>query len=472
MMQFGDLRSPEESAAISVDALFEQLFPLFDRDNSGFADHADVTAALRCAMRTPEEAARVLARVSESGHLDQPRLRELLESCVPPLAKRRGPVGAASAASAPEVSSRHVRLVKFVLAIVKDFEKRTTERGEFVAAAQARDVGRRVRELEQQRSFRMLEDRKRAQRYTLRQGQAGEASEFNEAWTARMGEFNKHAKRAVAVLREQHEAAVQDLVETQRPVLVAHYKQHHRSKEALDAQAVLHRLTQVEEFLEAKRFKKRLEDLTRRDADEAEELAEEELTKKLDVLRWQQKLEVRGLMTKIERIRSEHRGQWEDGLAKLVLAQKTMLSELSCRQHRETRQTASAVRSMLEPSLLPVDRSAHPQRSNLALLSPRASTARADFAGRRGGGVPPPAAPMVRPSRMGKLATAGLSMGPGRFVVSGAASRPLTATSAMVPPSPNVTFPPRPFTSEHVPGAPSPRARMMTPRPLTSEGAF
>ena len=103
---------------------------------------------------------------------------------------------------------------------------------------------------------------------------------------------------------------------------------------------------------------------------------------------------------------------------------------------------------------------------------------------------------------MGKLATAGLSMGPGRFVVSGAASRPLTATSAMVPPSsrtptptptptliphthpnpishpnqvppsPNVTFPPRPFTSEHVPGAPSPRARMMTPRPLTSEGAF
>ena len=47
-------------------------------------------------------------------------------------------------------------------------------------------------------------------------------------------------------------------------------------------------------------------------------------------------------MTKIERIRSEHRGQWEDGLAKLVLAQKTMLSELSCRQHRETRQCVRA----------------------------------------------------------------------------------------------------------------------------------
>ena len=82
-----------------------------------------------------------------------------------------------------------------------------------------------------------------------------------------------------------------------------------------------------------------------------------------------------------------------------------LLTEVLTYQLTDLLRTASAVRSMLEPSLLPVDRSAHPQRSNLALLSPRASTARADFAGRRGGGVPPPAAPMVCASRIGKRAT-------------------------------------------------------------------
>ena len=41
------------------------------------------------------------------------------------------------------------------------------------------------------------------------------------------------------------------------------------------------------------------------------------------------RLELKGLMTKCERIRDEHRGQWEEGLAKLVLAQKNQIAELT-----------------------------------------------------------------------------------------------------------------------------------------------
>uniref|UniRef100_A0A7S2GTC3 EF-hand domain-containing protein n=1 Tax=Haptolina brevifila TaxID=156173 RepID=A0A7S2GTC3_9EUKA len=462
----------EESAAHSAELLFEQLFPLFDRDGSGFADHADVTAALQCAVHTPEEAARVLARVSESGHLDQRRLRELLESCMPPLPHWPGPP---AAVHVRDVTSRHVRLVKFVLAIVRNFERRETERGGFVAAAQARDISRRIREAEQQRAFQMLESRKSIQRSTLRKGQANEAHEFNEAWTGRMGEFNKHAKRAVEALRAQHEAAVQELLDTQRPQLLAHFKQHNRSKEALDAQKVIERLSVTGNYAEAVQREKRLEELVRRDAADAESLAEVELQKRLSVLQWQQKLEVRALMTKIERIRSEHRGQWEDGLSKLVLSQRTMLTELNSRQHRETRQTATAVRSMLQPSSLPADRQATPLHSNLALLSPRASTPRDPSP--RGEQPQRPSnrqaaltAPIVlqRPSRMQKASPAAIVAMAATGSLHSPRCLPSADASGLGPlPSPTATYPPRPFTSEHVPLRSS-RGSKLTPRPLTT----
>lgn len=483
------MQAPEfgRSTEDAVDALFEALFPLFDRDHSGFADHTDVIAALQCAVHTPEEAVRALARVSESGHVDEPRLRQLLQSCVPLLPQWPSP----AAEHVRDVDSRHVQLVKFALAIVRDFEKRATERGQFVAAAQARDVGRQIREAEQQRAFQMLEDRKLMQRSTLRKGQAHEANDFNEAWTGRMGEFNKHAKRAVEALREQHEAAVGELLETQRPVLLEHFKQHHRSKEALDCLKTIERFASAGEYTQAYEREQVYEGLVRRDGQDAENLAEIELQKRLGVMRWQQKLEVRALMTKIERIRSEHRGQWEDGLSKLVLSQRTMLSELNSRQHRETRQTAKAVRSMLEPSLVPADRNPHVLHSNLALLSPRASTPRGSHAReqrggdrqppQRGGGTPillqrpsrmlhpPMLKPGIKPGmRTGRAVTAHdmtarpASHGsPRRLASAEAGSYP-----SSVPSSPNSAFPPRLFTSEHIP-ATSPRAKL-TPRSLQS----
>ena len=54
--------------------------------------------------------------------------------------------------------------------------------------------------------------------------------------------------------------------------------------------------------------------------------AEDELRKKLEVHRWHQRIELNGLMTKCDRIRAEHRSQWEHGLAKLVLAQRNALA--------------------------------------------------------------------------------------------------------------------------------------------------
>lgn len=47
-----------------------------------------------------------------------------------------------------------------------------------------------------------------------------------------------------------------------------------------------------------------------------------------EVHRWHMRLELKGLVAKCERIRSEHRGQWEDGLSKLIMAQKNKIADV------------------------------------------------------------------------------------------------------------------------------------------------
>ena len=95
---------PSVDLVTAADALFEALFPLLDRDGSGWASEEDVIAALICMVGTEERARVALARVTESGHVDQRCLRELIEAQMPPQTGENG-------------AQWHVRLVRFVLAM-------------------------------------------------------------------------------------------------------------------------------------------------------------------------------------------------------------------------------------------------------------------------------------------------------------------------------------------------------------------
>ena len=432
--EWANLSDPVQEALDDAKAIIlELLFGVLDRDRSGHAGERDTVAMLRLIMGSEARAEQMLAQESESGHIDARQLRRLLETCVPPKPD-------------DDPETYHSKLVRVILAVLKDFERRAIDACEFVSSAHAREVIKEIQELEKQRAFLALDARKSKQHNGLRRGQAREAREFNRWWTARMAEFNKHARQAIEALRQRHESDLEEYVATQRPLLLAHMRRHHKARETLNAEDVLKRLSQTNEFQEARRYMKHVGELEKRDAAEAEELAEDELSKKLDVLRWQQRLELRAMLHKVDRIRSEHRGQWEEGLARMVHAQRNMISELDARQHRETRKAAAVVRSNLEPAPVPAQQRVAPPHGHLSLLSPR----------RKGNshlvhgpltvrlGVAPP--PMQRPSRM----------------LAAAAPR----DASLPPPSPMAAYPPRPFTSEHIP---SPRCSVMrTPRPLTS----
>ena len=97
--------SAEELIATSAERLHDLLFGLLDRDHSGYVDEADVVAALQCQLRSTMHASLALARVSEEGHVDALKLRALLEGLLP---------------TTGDATTQHERLVRLVLAVVKD----------------------------------------------------------------------------------------------------------------------------------------------------------------------------------------------------------------------------------------------------------------------------------------------------------------------------------------------------------------
>lgn len=388
------------AAQASLTALYQPLFALFDRDRSGFADEADVIAVLKSRLGSEKGAEDALARVTASGQITASQLQALLEATLP---------------DAPE-AVRHQQTVRLLLAVVKDFEQRATLRGEFALAAEAQDCANSLRSIEEQRALFVMQQQQQRELEVLVQQHDTDASRFNQAWKQRMDEFSNLASRAVEEMRARHENSVEDFLSTHRSNLVEHFRRHAKDKDTLDSERVLHRLAKSHEYAACEEYAKQVHGKVRKDHEAAAGRAEEELQRRLEVHRWHMRRELKGLVTKCERIRAEHRGQWEDGLAKLILAQKNKVADVRARHMREGTRAQQVIRAALEPSLPPVQRvEAH---QNLALLSPR-STAKS------GQWPPPVVAPMQRPSRM--------------------------ASPRVVRPNLLAPCPPRPYTSEHRP---------------------
>ena len=255
--------------------------------------------------------------------------------------------------------------MRLVLAVARDLEKRKTASGEFKVSSRAREFFHWLRDTEERRFSYELARRHAVEREEVTQGQSAEARDFNRQWKRRMEAFNAASRRAAEEMRSRHEASLAEFVETKRAALVDHFKLHARDKETLEARRTLKKLSMAGDYQEAKKFQKHVDVQTKREAAMAEGRAEEELQKKLEVHKWQQRLELKGLMAKVERVRREHRAQWEDGLAKLVLAQKNAVAEVQARHAREMKHAIEAMRAAFEPKAKPTVR--------VVPLSPRRS---------------------------------------------------------------------------------------------------
>ena len=73
--------------------------------------------------------------------------------------------------------------------------------------------------------------------------------------------------------------------------------------------------------------------------------ADADAAKKVDAFRRQQRLEIEGLVARIERGRAEHKGHWAQGAARLMQSHKNMVTDLNLRQNLEANKVSPSVSS-------------------------------------------------------------------------------------------------------------------------------
>ena len=82
-----------------------------------------------------------------------------------------------------------------------------------------------------------------------------------------------------------------------------------------------------------------------------EAMADDGAAKRIEVFKRQQRLEMEGLKTRIERGRAEHKGHWAQGAARLMQSHKNMVTDLSLRQSLEANKVAVAIKTTMTPVL-------------------------------------------------------------------------------------------------------------------------
>eukprot|EP00965_Chrysotila_dentata_P234094 6199979-Pleurochrysis_carterae.AAC.1 len=148
-------------ASTEGDDLWSLVFGLYDRERSNAADEQDVIAALQCTGRSAVHARRMVAGYSKDSRVQLSAFKELLEHSISRTLHAGGQAeGEVSAASAQE-------LVKFILGILKQFEKTSTSRGEFKLAAETRNASRAIRDAEAMRQHDELDQRQAQEKHGL-----------------------------------------------------------------------------------------------------------------------------------------------------------------------------------------------------------------------------------------------------------------------------------------------------------------
>jgi len=357
-----------EDNPIDNQKLWSTVFKLYDRDNSGFADQGDTIAAMVTMGHAPEVARQMLTRRCDDGLPNLELFQLLLEECV----SLNGGVDIGA-------SGWQKELVKHLLGVLKEFEKRALARGEFMIAAESRHRVKQLKETEELRQKDEMVVRQGTEKSGVAEAHVREAVEFNKAWTTNMSEFELRATQIVQELRDKQEAALVAIVETTRVEAKARVKP---SKAVLDLIKTQERLARSGNYLEAQKIEKKVHENLRKDASSMQATADEGAAKKVDVFKRQQRLEIEGLVARIERGRAEHKGHWAQGAARLMQSHKNMVTDLNLRQNLEANKVAVAIKS----SMVPVMKG----RS----VSPRSKTPKNAYAGK----LAP--APRMRPSKL------------------------------------------------------------------------
>lgn len=150
-----------------------------------------------------------LADKCDAGRVSANQFKALLEECV------------SRAVGAPVVNGaapqlQQTDMVRQVLGVLTDFEKRARLRRDFPSSAEARKL---ANELQQQEAGRLqleMNERQVSEKSGVREAHVMEAVEFNSQWTKNTDQFEMRAVQLVAELQQRHASALAAYEEQQR----------------------------------------------------------------------------------------------------------------------------------------------------------------------------------------------------------------------------------------------------------------
>jgi len=171
--------------------LWSTIYKLYDRDNSGFADEGDTIAAMVTMGRKPEEARRMVVRRCDDGRANLQLFQSLFQECI----------SLNLAGVDLSASGWQKELVKHLLGVLREFERRALARGEFMIAAESRHRVKQLKETEELRQKDEMVVRQGTEKSGVAEAHVREAVEFNQAWTTNMSEFELRATQIVQELR-------------------------------------------------------------------------------------------------------------------------------------------------------------------------------------------------------------------------------------------------------------------------------
>jgi hypothetical protein len=315
---------------------FKTLFDMFDKDQSGNIDIADMEQVMEQLGKDPSRAKSLLDEIdpNHDGKLAFNEFLKMLSDLEKELA-------------APEETSEAVQAENKVLdflQLLEEYRLKCQAEGNY---SEAKKAQLKYDELKKKETFRQLQQTRESQEkelQSLEEAQNTQLEEFNKAWDSYMAEYEATAYKSLEKLKEKHIAEYQEMMEK---ITIEAQKKVKHSKELLELRQKQHTLAKQKAYEEAEKIKAKADQLESMEDEKNEAIVKLVIENKEKKLRQQQQMALSALLKRIERDRNEQIKHREVDSNRLIMRNRNIVNGLIIKQNTEAKKTLKMVKETL-----------------------------------------------------------------------------------------------------------------------------
>ena len=315
---------------------FKTLFDMFDKDQSGNIDIADMEQVMAQLGKDPSRAKSLLDEIdpNHDGRLAFNEFLKMLSDLEKELA-------------VPEETSEAIQAENKVLdflQLLEEYRLKCQGEGNYPEAKKAQ---LKYDELKKKETFRQLQQTRESQEkelQSLEEAQNTQLEEFNKAWDSYMAEYEATAYKSLEKLKEKHIAEYQEMMEK---ITIEAQKKVKHSKELLELRQKQHTLAKQKAYEEAEKIKAKADQLESMEDEKNEAIVKLVIENKEKKLRQQQQMALSALLKRIERDRNEQIKHREVDSNRLIMRNRNIVNGLIIKQNTEAKKTLKMVKETL-----------------------------------------------------------------------------------------------------------------------------